>query len=839
MSEDLFDKAATTGGEEAGAYDVEAFLGHLDAMKVDGASPSDIDDYLTDAMTEAENDGDNAALLTILNEAMGVYRVQSKHRENQWIIQRAIELALKMGLEGTPQWAMTLVNAANAQRFAGNTDQSLDLFRQAIAAYEKAFGDDSHQTAELKNNYALLLTDLGRYAEAESALRDAISGLRAGHVGTAAGDGNAADDSRESDIATSLVNLAHVLMDEAVKASDTADVAVDGVDAGGDKPVIAEKLDEAEQAAGHARLSYERSGHTTSPHYAAALGAYARSRFMAGDFEAAADNYDKALAIVGACYGNDSDAYRDTHANFEAAVAALNAAGRTGLTPANVAEQDLDDEAMAASGSDLDDGATGIGDGTTADGPVAADFGNRSFSPDVAAEAAADADRPVPDTIDDVLTAPAADKPVVDESSIEFPSVEADHPSHMIDHEEALRFPDMLGQAAAAADDTSGSVADAASDTVADPTADSPATAEATEATDTAGAAEPAASVRPLTGLDLAERYWLEVVRPMLVRDYPEFVPRIAAGLVGHGSECYGFDDAISQDHDFGPGVCLWLTGDDYRAIGRSLQASYDALPTSFAGFDGRLETPRGGRRVGVFEIGDFYEQLTGYRTAPAADKPHEWLMLDEATLATATDGKVFADPLGAFSAVRNKFLQMPDDVRLSLISRRLGMMAQAGQSNFHRMLERGDGAAALACLDEFANATASLVFLINNPVTVGYLPYYKWRFAALRRLSDRMGMALADVCGKLETILALAGPACFPGPATVADGTATGAGTAGVTGAAAADKIEDLVESIALEVVAVLQANGLTVGDETFLEWQRPYVEDNIVDKAPCLHSI
>lgn len=93
--------------------------------------------------------------------------------------------------------------------------------------------------------------------------------------------------------------------------------------------------------------------------------------------------------------------------------------------------------------------------------------------------------------------------------------------------------------------------------------------------------------------------------------------------------------------------------------------------------------------------------------------------------MATATNGQVFADPLGVFSKTRQGFKFMPEDVRLSLISRRLGMMAQAGQYNLPRMLQRGDGAAAMLSIHEFVNATASLMFLINEPVSVGYLPYY------------------------------------------------------------------------------------------------------------------
>ena len=75
-----------------------------------------------------------------------------------------------------------------------------------------------------------------------------------------------------------------------------------------------------------------------------------------------------------------------------------------------------------------------------------------------------------------------------------------------------------------------------------------------------------------------------------------------------------------------------------------------------------------------------FFERITLFREAPAQNDVASWLSLQEDTFGHCTNGQVFADPLGVFSKTRQGFKFMPEDVRLSLISRRLGMMAQAGQ---------------------------------------------------------------------------------------------------------------------------------------------------------------
>lgn len=342
------------------------------------------------------------------------------------------------------------------------------------------------------------------------------------------------------------------------------------------------------------------------------------------------------------------------------------------------------------------------------------------------------------------------------------------------------------------------------------------------------------ASSKHTPGLAIARNCWLRYGKALL--DEPRFAPyrsRIAAGLVGHGSERYGFDDEYSTDHDFMPGFYLWLTDDDYAAIGEELQAAYDALHFADLSSINSPTTPRAqgtSKRVGVISIGTFFEQITGMRQAPDQSELLLWLSLDEATLAAATNGAIFADPLGAFSHTRQAFKMMPEDVRLYLISQRLGMMAQAGQYNVARMLKRGDGHAAWLCINEFVHATASLVFLINNPISVGYLPYYKWQFAALRKLSKRMASRLPHVVDQLSELLQLSGAACFAGDSF---------GEGGKGSLPAQQRISSIIEEICLSVVQELQIQGLSTCDETFLEWQRPYVEAHIQSDAAFLHSL
>lgn len=146
----------------AATFDAEAFLKGLDAIFEAHEGATKAEPYLLQAMDDAENAGDDAGLLTVLNETMGFYRSQGRHEDNQWIVQRSIELALRMRLEGTEAWTTTLINAATSMRAAGRYDQAEDLYHQAIDSAKATLSPTDRRMAALHNNLSMLYSETGR-----------------------------------------------------------------------------------------------------------------------------------------------------------------------------------------------------------------------------------------------------------------------------------------------------------------------------------------------------------------------------------------------------------------------------------------------------------------------------------------------------------------------------------------------------------------------------------------------------------------------------------------------------------------------------------------------------
>lgn len=188
-------------------------------------------------------------------------------------------------------------------------------------------------------------------------------------------------------------------------------------------------------------------------------------------------------------------------------------------------------------------------------------------------------------------------------------------------------------------------------------------------------------------GLAIAREYYETYGKPMLHEKFPQYLDRIAAGLAGRGSDCFGYDDAESRDHDWGPDFCLWVTEKTYGQIGEQLEEAYHGLPEEFKGYR-RAPRVNGKSRRGVIVISDFYRELTGAKCYGEID----WSSALDSSLAAAVNGEVFCDKEGVFTEFRRKLSQgYPERIRLLKIAENAAKFAQTAQYNYMRMERRGD----------------------------------------------------------------------------------------------------------------------------------------------------
>ncbi len=301
--------------------------------------------------------------------------------------------------------------------------------------------------------------------------------------------------------------------------------------------------------------------------------------------------------------------------------------------------------------------------------------------------------------------------------------------------------------------------------------------------------------------------------KAMIHDSFPDYEERIAVGLVGEGSDCFGFDDVISKDHDYEPGFCMWLLQSDYEKIGEKLQKEYEKLIQNHCKEDG-VNLFLSNRR-GVFSVNDFYNRILGTdidfekMVEPgAADEegiPYE--SIAEFQLATATNGAVFEDKQGRFTAIRNRLLEYyPKAVWRRKLAQSFHDFSQYGQSNYARMMARNDYVTAQICVGKTMEAAMDLVYLLRK----AYAPYYKWKRKGLEVLAkkDVGDSFVKDILSALNELAAL------PCQKEAWKSITYSASVVNRNDACIA-----LIEQIAATIVCELKVQNLIAGTDTFLE--------------------
>ena len=271
--------------------------------------------------------------------------------------------------------------------------------------------------------------------------------------------------------------------------------------------------------------------------------------------------------------------------------------------------------------------------------------------------------------------------------------------------------------------------------------------------------------------IQACHKLYQEKLLPLIKKECPEALPFLAIGLLGFGSQCLGYDDEVSKDHDFSEDVCIWIPRVNYLQYGKKLETIYEKVAVH------RNISHHGQGRVGVLIIEDFIAGFIGQMP----ETQNQFFTLQESNLKALTSGYIFEDNLGKMTEIIDQLRFYPRDVRLTKLANQVALMAQSGQYNYYRCLNRLDDLALFQIKATFIEATIQTIHLLNNV----YCPFYKWSSRSLKALPK-----LNEVHQLLEKIM-------------ISNN----------------QDVKILIENICNLVLVELKKQGLSQGDDDFLE--------------------
>ncbi|MBR1852294.1 MAG: DUF4125 family protein, partial [Lachnospiraceae bacterium] len=568
-----------------GELDIANILQRVDDL-FDENKAKEAEQLLLQSLKTAEQNGDGAVQLQILNELIGYYRQTSEREPLLRMIDDALHTAQRLGLEGSIPYATTALNAANGYRSIGEIQKSMDYYHVTEEIYKQKMPEDDMRMAGLLNNISLLYQELKDYATAGKYLKRALAICEQNQAGF--------------ETAVTYANLANTC-------------------------VLAESYGMAAAYAETAIELFEKRN-LFDAHYCAALSALGMCRFEFERFEEAEALFAKGMELV------------------------ENSLGRNRQYERLKENRDRCREVMAKRMAENNGQAV------------------------------------------DCMTA---------------------------------------NDAQAAENHTAASGGQAAGHRVAN--------------NGTTGGDAQGDSRSHMTGLELCRQYYEACGKPALEKEFAPFLDRIAVGLAGEGSDCFGYDDETSRDHDWGPDFCIWVTDETYAQIGEKLEEMYAKLPVEFMGYK-RTASPQGANRRGVQTISSFYQRLLGTADYESID----WQSVADYGLAAAVNGEVFADGEGVFTAFREKLKAgYPERIQYLKIAEDAAKFAQTGEYNYRRMLERGDRLTADRMLSE---ALGHAMRLIHHMCNV-YPPHDKWLYRSCLSLEKAEMIQQGEFSSLLQAV--------------------------------------------------------------------------------------
>ncbi len=262
--------------------DINKVLEGLDRLFAENRI-NEVEEYLIQALREAEHENDDASKLSIMNELIGFYRVTSEFDKAIHYGELAVQILKSMHMETTIPYATTLLNIANAHRASGNLQEALELYKQIEVIYKNNLDSRDFLIASFYNNIALLYQEMGDYESAVDSLRNALAIAET-------------YDNAASETATTYSNLGASLLRLG-------------------------KNEEAKEMLKEAINRYEKIGER-GYHFSSALSAMGELYYREGDYNKSLQYYESAASEIYSVFGENA-AYKVMQENISAVKASI------------------------------------------------------------------------------------------------------------------------------------------------------------------------------------------------------------------------------------------------------------------------------------------------------------------------------------------------------------------------------------------------------------------------------------------------------------------------------------------------------------------------------------
>ena len=152
---------------------IHSILTTYDAM-FGKSTLADIEAYLYGNIKQAKEQSETGILFTLLNEMIGFCRDTTQKEKALKYCKELLELLDAMKLEGSMEYATSLLNIANAYRAFGLLKTSLELFEQVEQIYKQNLEAKDFGYANLYNNWGLAYQEVEDYTKAKEVLFKAL-----------------------------------------------------------------------------------------------------------------------------------------------------------------------------------------------------------------------------------------------------------------------------------------------------------------------------------------------------------------------------------------------------------------------------------------------------------------------------------------------------------------------------------------------------------------------------------------------------------------------------------------------------------------------------------------